>query len=41
MRHWRWLELRKDYDLIILYHPDKANIVEDAFSQRLTQYSLI
>ena len=32
MRQQRWLELIKDYDLEILYHPGKANIVTDALS---------
>ena len=26
----RWLELVKDYDMSILYHPDKANMVVDS-----------
>lgn len=26
--------LLKDYDCIILYHPDKANVVADALSQK-------
>jgi hypothetical protein len=30
----RWLELIKDYDLGINYHPGKANVVADALSQR-------
>ncbi|XP_070008174.1 uncharacterized protein [Nicotiana sylvestris] len=30
----RWLELLKDYDVDILYHPLKANIVADALSRR-------
>jgi hypothetical protein len=30
----RWLELIKDYDLGINYHPSKANIVADALSRR-------
>ena len=29
----RWLELFKDYDCIIDYHPGKANVVADALSQ--------
>ena len=28
------LELIKDYDLVIDYHPEKANIVADALSQK-------
>ena len=28
----RWLELIKDYDLTIQYHPGKANVVADALS---------
>jgi hypothetical protein len=30
----RWLELIKDYDLGINYHPEKANVVADALSRR-------
>jgi hypothetical protein len=30
----RWLELIKDYDLGIKYHPRKANVVADAFSRK-------
>ena len=30
---WRWLELLKDYDKFVLYHPDKANIVVDTLSR--------
>src|SRR3954465_2538659 len=30
MRQRRWIELIKDYDLDIHYHPGKANVVEDA-----------
>jgi hypothetical protein len=29
----RWLELIKDYDLGINYHPRKANVVADALSR--------
>jgi hypothetical protein len=34
LRQKRWLELIKDYDLGINYHPGKANMVADALSQR-------
>ena len=34
MRQQRWLELFKDYDCIIDYHPEKANIVADALSRK-------
>ncbi|WVZ52681.1 hypothetical protein U9M48_003718 [Paspalum notatum var. saurae] len=34
MRQRRWLELIKDYDLEIHYHPGKANVVADALSHR-------
>ena len=30
LRRRRWLKLFKDYDMSILYHQDKANIVVDA-----------
>jgi hypothetical protein len=33
LRQRRWLELIKNYDLGINYHPDKANVV-DALSRR-------
>lgn len=34
LRHRRWLELLKDYDITILYHPGMANVVADALSRR-------
>ena len=30
------MELLKDYDCTIKYHPGKANVVADIFSQKLT-----
>lgn len=32
LRQRRWLELLKDYELVIDYHPGKANVVADALS---------
>jgi hypothetical protein len=34
MRQRRWLELIKDYDCEINYHPSKANVVVDALSKK-------
>jgi hypothetical protein len=34
MRQRRWLELIKNYDLEVHYHPGKANIVVDALSRK-------
>ncbi|WRX11506.1 Reverse transcriptase [Theobroma cacao] len=34
LRQRRWLELIKDYDLVIDYHPGKANVVPDALSRK-------
>ena len=33
LRQRRWLELLKDYDMSVLYHPDKANVVAESLSQ--------
>ena len=34
LRQRRWLELIKDYDCVIDYHPSKANVVADALSRK-------
>ena len=34
LRQRRWLGLIKDYELIIEYHPGKANVVTDALSRK-------
>ena len=34
MRQRRWMELLKDYDFTLQYHPEKANVVADALSRK-------
>ncbi|KAA3479489.1 integrase [Gossypium australe] len=34
LRQRRWLELLKDYELVIDYHPGKANVAADALSRK-------
>jgi hypothetical protein len=41
MRQRRWLELIKDYELEIHYHPGKANVVADALSRKASRHCLI
>ena len=38
MRQRRWLELIKDYDCLINYHPCKANVVADALSRKSSDF---
>jgi hypothetical protein len=40
MRQRRWLELIKDYELEIHYHPGKANVVADALSHKASYHCL-
>ncbi|KAJ9567181.1 LOW QUALITY PROTEIN: hypothetical protein OSB04_003147 [Centaurea solstitialis] len=40
MRQRRWLDVVKDYDCDILYHPGKANMVADALSRKTAHTSL-
>ena len=39
LRQRRWLELVKDYNLEIMYHPSKANVIADTLSRK-TAHSL-
>ena len=41
MRQRRWIELLKDYDIELLYHPGKANVVADALSRKTAQETLV
>ena len=41
MRQRRWLELIKDYNLEVHYHPGKANVVADALSRKYHSNSLL
>ena len=34
LRQRRWMELLKDYDITILYHPENTNVVADALSRK-------
>ena len=34
MRQRKWMEYLEDYDFTLHYHPNKANVVADAFSQK-------
>ena len=34
MRQRRWMDFLEDYDFTLQYHPDKANVVADALSQK-------
>jgi hypothetical protein len=41
MHQRRWLELIKDYNLQVHYHPDKANVIADALSRKSHYHSLV
>ena len=39
MRQHRWLEMVKDYNCTINYHPKKANVVADTLSRKYVSFS--
>lgn len=41
MRQGRWLELLKDYDFELSYHPGKANVVVDALTKKSLHMSML
>ncbi|XP_070004036.1 uncharacterized protein [Nicotiana sylvestris] len=41
LRQRRWLELLKDYDITILFHPGKANVLADALSYRAESWGIL
>jgi hypothetical protein len=41
MRQRRWLELIKDYDFEVHYHPGKANVVADVLSCKHWNYEML
>ena len=41
MRQRRWLELLKDFDFGLNYHPGKANVVADALSRKTLHMSAL
>jgi hypothetical protein len=41
LRQRRWLELIKDYNLEIHYHPGKANVVVDALNRKAYYHHLV
>ena len=41
MRQRRWLELLKDFDFELSYHPGKANVVADALSRKSLHMSMM
>ncbi|XP_060672434.1 uncharacterized protein LOC132803434 [Ziziphus jujuba] len=41
MRQRHWLELMKDYDCVINYHPGKANVVANALSRKSIGFTAV
>ncbi|XP_070019622.1 uncharacterized protein [Nicotiana sylvestris] len=41
LRQRRWLELLKDYDITILYHPSSVNVVADALSRKAESMGIL
>ncbi|XP_070013705.1 uncharacterized protein [Nicotiana sylvestris] len=41
LRQRRWIELLKDYDITILYHPGKVNVVADVLSRKAESMGIL
>ena len=41
MRQRRWLDLVKDYDIDIQYHPEKVNVFVDTLSRKAVHSSAL
>jgi len=41
MRQRHWMEFLEEYDFQLMYHPDKANVMEDVLSRKKIHMSTL